>query len=181
MQNFWKHYINLYKISFFFLSSSLESCSICLITVFYIIPCSSKIFIFFLDNSKWSFSSFTTLKLTDFVHGFCDSCTLLFIFWLWNSFCPKCYTGFMNLQSSPFNSVILFLYYSWSLPTFNHNFNPFLYSFFFSKVWISLLKIYRQTFTPVHSQNGARYYGIKKSVFLLHTWLFVLWEHSMGQ
>ena len=42
--------------------------------------------------------------------------------------------------------MIVILYCSWSFfpPFFNHNSHPFLYSFFFLKVWTSLSKIYRQ-------------------------------------
>ena len=82
-------------------------------------------------------------------HWLCDSCRLLFIFRLRNSSCPKCYTGFMKLRSSPFNSVVVFSYCSWTFFTFNHNSCPFLYSFFFLKVWKSLSKIYRQTFALI--------------------------------
>ena len=48
--------------------------------------------------------------------------------------------------SLSFNSMIVFLYYSWSFSSFNHNSCPFLYSFSFLKVWICLSKIYRWTF-----------------------------------
>ena len=51
-----------------------------------------------------------------------------------------------NLAAHPFNSMIVFLYWSWSFSTFNHNSCPFLYSFFFLKVWKSLSKIYTRTF-----------------------------------
>ena len=50
-----------------------------------------------------------------------------------------------NFAAFPLIQMIVFLYCSWSFPFFNHNSHPFLYSFFFLKVWISLSKIYRRT------------------------------------
>ena len=56
--------------------------------------------------------------LISYSHWLCDSCRLLFIFWLQNNFCPKCYTGFMKFCSSPFNSngslfvlLLIFFYF----------------------------------------------------------------------
>ena len=70
----------------------------------------------------------------------------LLIFWLRNSFRQKCYTGFMKLCSSPFKSMIVFWYCSWSFFTFNNNSWPLLHSFFFLKFWLSLSKNYKRRF-----------------------------------
>ena len=51
-----------------------------------------------------------------------------------------------NFAAFPLIQMIVFFYCSWSFPFLNHNSYPFLYSYFFLKVWISLSKIYRQTF-----------------------------------
>ena len=68
-----------------------------------------------------------------------------------------------NFAAFPLVQMIVFLYYSWSFPFFNHNSHSFLYSFFFLKVWIRLSKIYRRTLALTWAPSSP------------HLHMFVFW------